>query len=81
MSLSPDVLICDSESLAERLGWVQPDCRVLFSSYSCLSCYWGRSHVQSAGNGGEQSVIAGVWANTCRAGTERSEVKMSGWWV
>lgn len=71
--LSPDVLISDGEGLTERLGRVQPDGRVLLSSYGRLSRDRGRTHVQSAGDGREQSVIAGVWANTCR-GTEE-EVK------
>lgn len=81
MGLSPDVLVCDSERFAERLGRVQPDRRVLLSSYGCLPRYRGRTHVQSAGNGREQSVITGVRADACGAGTERSVVKMSGWRV
>lgn len=67
--LSPDVLVSDGEGLTERLGRVQPDGRVLLSSYRCLSRDRGRTHVQSAGDGRQQSVIVGVWANTCR-GTE-----------
>lgn len=64
--LSPDVLVSDGEGLTKRLGRVQPDGRVLLSSYRCLSRDRGRTHVQSAGDGRKQSVIIGVWANTCR---------------
>lgn len=51
LGLSPDVFISDGEGLAEWLGRVQPDGRVLLSSHRRLSRDWRRAHVQSAGDG------------------------------
>lgn len=73
LCLSPYVLVSDGEGLAERLGRVQPNGRVLLSSHRRLSRYWSRAHVQSAGDGRQQSVIAGVWTNACRGRRVRGQ--------
>ena len=48
--LSPNVFICDNESLAEGLRCVQPDSGVLFHSSRDLPCDGCRACVQSTGD-------------------------------
>lgn len=61
----PDVLVGDGEGLAERLGRVEPDCRILLSRYRRLSRNRSRAHVQSAGDGRQQGVVTRIWTDTC----------------
>lgn len=46
----PDVLVCDDEGLAQRLGRVEPHTRVLLHSCRQLTGDWSGAGVQSARN-------------------------------
>jgi len=72
----PDLLVGDRESFAERLGRVEPDRRVLLSGHRRLPRDGSGAHVQRAGDGGEQGVVARVWTDACGGGTLTSEARL-----